>query len=355
MNNHAMQSYKSSKITTKSVLRQDFFNHCETQLKRNLEKLEALCSDVPLPRGKLEFIDYFCGRSGSAEELDAKKNERSNLMKAVNDLIVSYINIIDEKRDDENNFDKNAVSEFEDAVNYYVSIRENIYSNVLLQNHLNSERTQLDAVLKKLEFLCSEVEFPKNELNCINFFCGKSGTLEELISTEHRRQALYNNTALLLRFYIGIAEEMEAVGYTDEAKDSVKNKVDYYIQLREAVRCNVLLQTRIVKARAELGTALAKVNSLCSKVDFPKDELEHILYFCGKRGHQEDLEIRKILRRTLNKAVIDLSTAFAILQEEMESAGYSLEDEESIKNLVKFYSDLRYQMIRYESYDCNYV
>lgn len=209
---------------------------------------------------------------------------------------------------------------------------------------------QLDKVLKELDLLCSEVESPKNELNYIHFFCGKSGTLQELLFTEYRRKALYKSTSSLLRFYIGIAEEMEAAGYTTAAKNSVINRVDYYIQLRDTIRCSVLMQTRLVKARAELDSALEKVRSLCVKVSFPKDELEHILYFCGKRGQAQDLKLRKILRNAFNKAVIDLSTAYTILSEEMESAGYSMAMMQGIKDSVKFYSNVRQQMIRYESY-----
>lgn len=357
MSNHAVKSYQHSENVTQYILSQEFFRHCKIQLKENLQKVETICSEVPLPRGKLEYIGYFCGRSGSAEELNANKTKRSNLFQAINELIISYINIIDEMKIDKNDFidSDGSLLNIEKAIKNYVNMREDIYSNVLLQNHLISERMQLDAVLKELDLLCNNVESPKNELNYIHFFCGKSGTLKELLFTESRRKALYKNTSQLLRFYIGVADEMEAAGYTASAKNNVMSQVDNYIQLRETIRASVLLQTRLVKARAELDSALEKVRSLCVKVSFPKDELEHILYFCGKRGDAEDLKLRKMLRNEFNKAVIDLSSAFIILAEEMESAGYSLNEMENIKNSIKFYSDVRYQMIRYESYDCNHV
>ena len=355
MSNHVIEkSYQHSKNTTQ-FLTQEFIHHCKIQLKEKLQKIEAICNKVPSPRGKLEYIGYFCGRNGSAEELNATKTKRINLFKAINELIISYINVVDEAKIERNDCRDNSLLELEKTINNYVSIREIIYSNVLLQNHLINERTQLDAVLEELDLLCNKVESPQNELNFIHFFCGKSGTLQELLFTENRRKALYRNTALLLRFYIGIAEEMDAAGYTTAAKNSVISRVDYYIQLRETVRCNVLLQTRLVKARSELDSALERVRSLCTKVNSPKDELEHILYFCGKRGDTEDLKLRKILRNAFNKAVIDLSSAYMILKEEMESAGYSSDEMEEIKNSVKFYSNVRYQMIRYESYDCSHV
>lgn len=355
MSNYAVKSYDSSKGATQFIPSQDFFYYCKTQLKENLQKVETIFREVPLPRGKMEYIGYFCGRSGSAVELNATKTKRSGLLKAINELVISYINIMGWSKSDSNDFNDNSLSELEKTINNYVSIRESIYSNVLLQNHLINERIQLDAALKELDLLCSKVEFPKNELNYIHFFCGKSGTLQELLLTENKRKTLYKHTASLLRFYIGIADEMEAAGYTTDAKESVINRVDYYIQLRDTVRCSVLLQTRLVKARAELDSALERVRSLCIKVNFPKDELEHILYFCGKRGDTEDLKLRKILRNNFNKAVIDLSCAYTILAEEMEAAGYSLNQLEKIESSVKFYSDVRFQMIRYESYDCNHV
>ena len=355
MSNHAVKSYQHSKSATQFIQSQEFFHYCRMQLKENLQKVETICSEVPLPRGKMEYIGYFCGRSGSAEELNATKTKRSNLFKAINELLVSYINIIDETRNEQNDSLDDSLSNIEKTIGNYLSVREFIYSNVLLQNHLINERMQLDAVLRELDTLCNSVESPKNELNYIHFFCGKSGTLQEILFTENRRKILYKNTSLLLRFYIGIADEMEAAGYTASAKKDVIDQVDKYIQLRETIRASVLLQTRLVKARAELDSALEKVRSLCIKVNFPKDELEHILYFCGKRGDAEDLRLRKILRNDFNKAVIDLSCAYTILAEEMEAAGYSLNELEKIKNSIKFYSNVRYQMIRYESYDCNHV
>ena len=355
MNDHLIKSYQKSESATQFILSQEFYAHCKIQLKENLQKLETICNEVPLPRGKLEYIGYFCGRSGSVEELNATKVKRSVLFEAINELVISYINVIDEAKINHSDFKNNALLELEKTINNYVSIRENIYSNVLLQNHLINERLQLDKVLKELDLLCNKVESPKDELDYIYFFCGKSGTLQELLLTESRRKTLYKKTTLLLRFYIGIADEMEAAGYTEETKNTVKNQVDYYIQLRETVRCNVLLQTRLISARAELDTALEKVRSLCAKVNSPKDELEHILYFCGKRGDVGDLKLRKIARNAFNEAVIGLTSAYIILNEEMESAGYSLDELEKIKEFVKFYRNVRNQMIRYQSYDCNYV
>lgn len=330
-----------------------FFYNCKSNLKETLSKLQELCDQVPSPRGKVEYIDYFCGRRGSAEELDATKTKRSNLFKAINDLIFLYSNIVDGIKTSKHEFRE--IAFLEETIKHYISIREIICSNVLLQNHLISERLQLEIVFRQLDLLCEEVEFPKNELNYIHFFCGKSGTIEELQFAEHRRKALYKHTASLLRFYIGIADEMEAAGYTSSVKSSIEKRVDYYIELRETIRCSVLLQTRLVKARAKLDSALEKVQSLCVKVEFPRDVSAHILYFCGKRGEIEELKLKEVMGKEFSKAVIELASAYMILNEEMESAGYSISDAERIKSAVDFYTKLRYQMIQYKSYDNGYI
>lgn len=314
-----------------------------------------LCSEVPAPRGKLEYIAYFCGRNGSSEEFNATETKRKNLFNSINELIISYINITGEIKASKNDFKDSSAPDLEKVINNYVSIRETIHSNVLLQNHLINKRSDLEAILNELDLLCSKTESPNSDLNYIHFFCGKSGTLEELLLTEGRRKTLYKKTALLLRCYIGIADEMEAAGYTGATKNNIKKRVDHYIQLRETIRCSVLLQTRLVKARSILDLALEKVRSLCSKVNAPKNNLDYILYFCGKRGDGEDLQLKKILRDAFDKAVIELSSAYMILKEEMEAAGYSLNDAEEIKNTVIFYSDVRYQMIQYESSQCNRI
>lgn len=103
----------------------------------------------------------------------------------------------------------------------------------------------------------------------------------------------------------------------------------------------VLMQNRLSKGRERLDEAVEAITLLCEPVAPPKGELEYIHYFCGNTEIETDLQERQPQRTALYKAVATLMRAFANIADEMEGAGYTIDDSARIKKQVEYYLNVR--------------
>ncbi len=137
-------------------------------------------------------------------------------------------------------------------------------------------------------------------------------------------------------------------GYIVDYKDlfpKVENAIAVYTSELDhsagGVEPEVLLQDRLKKGKERLDNALEALALLCEPVEPPKDELEHIHYFCGNTEIREDLQERKPQRVALYKAAVVLVRAYANIADELEPAGYGGVDIRRIKQQLKHYLNLR--------------
>lgn len=107
---------------------------------------------------------------------------------------------------------------------------------ILLLDRLKKGRERLDNALEEIALLCELVPVPKSELDYQHYFCGNTEIEEELKATEMRRTALYKATVALIRAYANLAAEMDEAGYTAVEQTYIKNRVDFYLKLREEIR-----------------------------------------------------------------------------------------------------------------------
>jgi type I restriction enzyme R subunit len=97
---------------------------------------------------------------------------------------------------------------------------------------------------------------------------------------------------------------------------------------------------RIEKSKERLETALETLRALCEPVH-PKEELQFIKFFCGNTENKEDLKATEDKRVALYKDVVSLIRAYAEVANEMYKLGYNKSEALSIRDEVKYYSDLR--------------
>jgi len=107
---------------------------------------------------------------------------------------------------------------------------------ILLRDRLEVGRERLDRALEDIRLLCEPVEPPKGEFEHIRYFCGNSENPEDLQEREPQRVALYKATVVLIRAYAGIADELEAAGYSASDIARIKTDVKTYTDLREIIR-----------------------------------------------------------------------------------------------------------------------
>ena len=101
-----------------------------------------------------------------------------------------------------------------------------------------------------------------------------------------------------------------------------------------------LLKDRHTESKERLETTLETVRAMCEPVH-PKDEPTFIKFFCGNTENPQDIKDTEEKRVALYKAVVSLIRAYSNVANEMHKLGYSEAEANSIKDEVKYYSDLR--------------
>jgi len=102
-----------------------------------------------------------------------------------------------------------------------------------------------------------------------------------------------------------------------------------------------LLSDRLKKGKERLDDAMETIKALCEPVTPPKGTKEYIVFFCGNPQIKEDLKDTEALRVALYKAVIAVIRAYANIADEMEEAGYTPTEIETIKTDVKHFESVR--------------
>ncbi len=104
---------------------------------------------------------------------------------------------------------------------------------------------------------------------------------------------------------------------------------------------DVMLQDRLKAGKERLDNALEEISLLCEPVEPPKKTLDFIHYFCGNPEIPEELKAKETQRNALYKKTVSLIRSYANIADEMEEAGYSVSEIESIKKELDFYLKLR--------------
>lgn len=105
----------------------------------------------------------------------------------------------------------------------------------LLRNRLEVGRESLELLREAVKALCEPVQWPRDTIAYIRYFCGK-GTADDLKDNEPKRVQLYKLTGSLLRAYADLANEMSAAGYSQDETAKVKEEVDHYEKVRDEIR-----------------------------------------------------------------------------------------------------------------------
>lgn len=103
----------------------------------------------------------------------------------------------------------------------------------------------------------------------------------------------------------------------------------------------VLLQDRLKKGKERLDQALEAIALLCEPVPPPKEELEHIHYFCGNTEIPDDLQAHETQRAALYMSAAALTRAYANIADDLPRAGYSEQKIAELKRDLNSYLKLR--------------
>jgi type I restriction enzyme R subunit len=129
----------------------------------------------------------------------------------------------------------------ESAITDYTSGALEGYENTdiegLLSDRIEKAREDLDDALEKVRAICEPVAPPKNTLQYQHYFCAADhGNAEQLKANEPKRVELYKSVAAATRAFGNLANEMDAVGYSEAEAAEIKAEIAHYAAVRDEVK-----------------------------------------------------------------------------------------------------------------------
>ena len=109
-------------------------------------------------------------------------------------------------------------------------------NNVHLKDWLAEGKKQLDAAHEMLQHLCDPVVPPREMEQYLHFFCGDAADPAGLADTEPLRVSLYKAVAVFVRAFAAIASDLVEAGYTDAEAELLQKQVEFYSDIRAAIK-----------------------------------------------------------------------------------------------------------------------
>lgn len=109
-------------------------------------------------------------------------------------------------------------------------------NNVQLKNWLVEGKKQLEDARQALHYLCEPVPPPREVEQYLHYFCGNAANPNALNETEPLRVSFYKAVALLTRAYADLAQNLSEAGYTDAEADKLQREVEFYAEIRAAIK-----------------------------------------------------------------------------------------------------------------------
>lgn len=109
-------------------------------------------------------------------------------------------------------------------------------NNIELKDWLKEGRHQLDMTREALRYLCDPVPPPRDIEQFLHYFCGDASNRQSLSDTEQLRVSFYKAVAAFVRAYSAIAQDLTSAGYSSKEADDLKSEVEFYSDVRAAIK-----------------------------------------------------------------------------------------------------------------------
>jgi len=109
-------------------------------------------------------------------------------------------------------------------------------NNVELKDWLKEGRKRLDVAREALRYLCEPVLQPRDIEHFLHYFCGDAANPNALAETEPLRISFYKSVATFVRAYADIASDLSEAGYTEAEAAALQKEVDFYGEVRAAIK-----------------------------------------------------------------------------------------------------------------------
>ena len=109
-------------------------------------------------------------------------------------------------------------------------------NNVHLKDWLAEGKHRLDEARETLGYLCEPVAMPREVEQFLHYFCGNAADPNALNETEALRISFYKAAATFVRAFAAIAQNLSEAGYSDAEVASLQKEVEYYGDIRAAIK-----------------------------------------------------------------------------------------------------------------------
>jgi type I restriction enzyme R subunit len=109
-------------------------------------------------------------------------------------------------------------------------------NNVHLKDWLNEGKKKLDEAREALRYLCEPVALPREVEQFLHYFCGDAANPNALNETEALRVSFYKAVAVFVRAFAAIAQYLTEAGYTDADAAALQKEVEFYSEIRSAIK-----------------------------------------------------------------------------------------------------------------------
>jgi type I restriction enzyme R subunit len=109
-------------------------------------------------------------------------------------------------------------------------------NNVHLKNWLDEGKKRVDEAREALRYLCEPVALPREVEQFLHYFCGDAANENALNETEALRVSFYKAAATLVRAFADIAQNLTEAGYSDTGAVEVQREVEFYGEIRSAIK-----------------------------------------------------------------------------------------------------------------------
>jgi type I restriction enzyme R subunit len=109
-------------------------------------------------------------------------------------------------------------------------------NNVHLKDWLAEGKKKLDEAREALRYLCEPVDLPREVEQFLHYFCGDAANPNALIETEALRVSFYKAVAVFVRAFAAIAQDLTEAGYTDAEAAALQKDVEFYSEIRSAIK-----------------------------------------------------------------------------------------------------------------------
>ena len=109
-------------------------------------------------------------------------------------------------------------------------------NNVELKDWLKEGKEKLDTAREALHYLCEPVPLPREMEQFLSYFCGDAADPKALDDTEPLRISFYKAVATFVRAYASVAQDLTACGYSNADVSALTKEVDFYSDIRSAIK-----------------------------------------------------------------------------------------------------------------------